>query len=183
MLVDVNAMVFGMPMALFPAIATHVYGDKTLVGYMYAAPYAGALASSLASGWIPHVRRQGLAVAIAASAWGVAIAAFGFTETLWPGLALLAVAGAADNISAVFRATIMLSATPENMRGRLTGIEFMQVASAPTLGNVESGVVAALTSLRFSVVSGGLACVGGTFIVAALFPALLRYDAKRDRLA
>jgi MFS family permease len=183
MLVDVNAMVFGMPMALFPAIATHKYGDPSLVGYLYAAPYAGALASSLASGWIPHVRRQGLAVAIAASAWGVAIAAFGFADTLWLGLVLLATAGAADNISAVFRATIMLSATPESMRGRLTGIEFMQVASAPTLGNVEAGVVASLTSLRFSIVSGGLACVAGTLVLAALFPALLRYDAKRDKLS
>jgi MFS family permease len=182
MLVDVNAMVFGMPMALFPAIATHKYGDATLVGYLYAAPYAGALVSSLVSGWIPHVRRQGLAVAIAASGWGIAIAAFGFANTFWVGLVLLAIAGGADNISAVFRATIMLSATPESMRGRLTGIEFMQVASAPTLGNVEAAVVASLTSLRFSIVSGGLACVAGTFVVAALFPALLVYDAKRDKL-
>jgi MFS family permease len=182
MLVDVNAMVFGMPMALFPAIATHKYGDATLVGYLYAAPYAGALATSLVSGWIPHVRRQGLAVALAASGWGIAIAAFGFADTLWLGLLLLAVAGAADDISAVFRSTIMLSATPESMRGRLTGIEFMQVASAPTLGNVEAGAVASLTSLRFSIVSGGLACVAGTVLVAALFPALLLYDAKRDKL-
>jgi MFS family permease len=183
MLVDVNAMVFGMPMALFPAIATHTYGNPHLVGYLYAAPYAGALASSLASGWIPHVRRQGLAVAVAASIWGLAIAAFGFADTFWVGLLLLAIAGAADDVSAIFRSTIMLSATPENMRGRLTGIEFMQVASAPTLGNVESGVVASLTSLRFSVVSGGILCFGGTLVVAALFPALLRYDARRDRLA
>jgi MFS family permease len=183
MLVDVNAMIFGMPMALFPAIATHKYGDPHLVGYLYAAPYAGALASSLLSGWIPHVRRQGLAVAVAASLWGIAIAAFGFADTLWLGLVLLALAGAADNISAVFRATIMLSATPESMRGRLTGIEFMQVASAPTLGNLESGVVASLTSLRFSIVSGGFLCVIGTLVVAALFPALIRYDAKRDKLA
>jgi MFS family permease len=182
MLVDVNAMIFGMPMALFPAIATHKYGDPHLVGYLYAAPYAGALASSLLSGWIPHVRRQGLAVAVAASLWGIAIAAFGFADTLWLGLVLLALAGAADNISAVFRATIMLSATPESMRGRLTGIEFMQVASAPTLGNLESGVVASLTSLRFSIVSGGVLCVVGTLVVVALFPALIRYDAKRDRL-
>ena len=182
MLVDVNAMVFGMPMALFPAIATHKYGDPSLVGYLYAAPYAGALASSLASGWIPHVRRQGVAVAIAASAWGVAIAAFGFADTLWLGLVLLALAGAADNISAVFRATIMLSATPENMRGRLTGIEFMQVASAPTLGNVEAGAVASLTSLRFSIVSGGILCVLGTVLFSLLLPALIRYDAKRDSL-
>jgi MFS family permease len=183
MLVDVNAMIFGMPMALFPAIATHKYGDATLVGYMYAAPYAGALASSLVSGWIPHVRRQGLAVALAASAWGVAIAVFGFTDTFWAGLVLLAIAGAADDISAIFRSTIMLSATPEALRGRLTGIEFMQVASAPTLGNVEAAVVASLTSIRFSIVSGGLACVGGTLLVALAFPALIRYDAKRDKLA
>jgi MFS family permease len=182
MLVDVNAMIFGMPMALFPAIATHRFHAPASVGYLYAAPYAGALVSSLASGWIPHVHRQGLAVVVAASAWGVAIAAFGFSQTLWAGLVLLALAGAADNISAVFRATIMLSATPESMRGRLTGIEFAQVASAPTLGNVEAGVVASLTSLRFSIVSGGVACVIGTFLVAAAFPALLRYDAKRDKL-
>jgi MFS family permease len=183
MLVDVNAMVFGMPMALFPAIATHTYGDAALVGYLYAAPYAGALVSSIFSGWIPHVRRQGLAVAIAASGWGVAIAAFGFADTLWVGLVLLALAGAADDISAVFRSTIMLSATPEALRGRLTGIEFMQVASAPTLGNLEAGVVAAATSLRFSIVSGGFLCVLGTVVVGLAFPALLRYDARRDKLA
>ena len=182
MLVDVNAMIFGMPMALFPALAVHRYGHASLVGYLYAAPYAGALLSSLASGWIPHVRRQGLAVAIAASAWGIFIAAFGFSHALWLGLILLALAGGADNISAVFRSTIMLSATPEGLRGRLTGIEFMQVASAPTLGNVEAGGVASLTSLRFSIVSGGVACVLGTLAVAAAFPALIRYDAKRDKL-
>jgi MFS family permease len=183
MLVDVNAMIFGMPMALFPAIATHKYGDATLVGYLYAAPYAGALLSSLVSGWIPHVRRQGLAVAVAASIWGVAIAAFGFADTFWIGLVLLAIAGAADDISAIFRSTIMLSATPEALRGRLTGIEFMQVASAPTVGNVEAAVVASLTNIRFSIVSGGLACVAGTLLVALAFPALIRYDAKRDKLA
>jgi MFS family permease len=182
MLVDVNAMIFGMPMALFPAIATHRFHAPASVGYLYAAPYAGALVSSLASGWMQHIRRQGLAVAVAASAWGLAIAAFGFSQTLWVGMLLLALAGAADNVSAVFRSMIMLSATPENMRGRLTGIEFAQVASAPTLGNVEAGVLASLTSLRFSIVSGGVACVLGTFLVAAAFPALLRYDAQRDRL-
>jgi MFS family permease len=182
MIVDVNAMVFGMPMALFPAIAQHRYGDPTLVGYLYSAPYAGALLSSLTSGWIPHVRRQGLAVAIAAAGWGIAIAAFGFAESLWLGLLTLAVAGAADNISAVFRSTIMLTATPEGMRGRLTGIEFAQVASGPTLGNVEAGVVASLTSLRFSIVSGGIMCVAGTILTCLAFPALLRYDAKRDKL-
>jgi len=169
-------------MALFPAIATHRYGNPGAVGYLYAAPYAGALVASLASGWIPHVRRQGLAVAIAASAWGVAIAGFGLVDTLPLGLLMLALAGAADDVSAVFRSTILLSATPDEMRGRLVGIEFMQVASAPTLGNVEAGAVASLTSLRFSIVSGGLMCVVGTILVVLAFPALLRYDARRDSL-
>jgi MFS family permease len=183
MLVDVNAMIFGMPMALFPAIATHQYGNPDIVGFLYAAPYAGALVSSLVSGWVPHVRRQGLAVAVAASAWGIAIAAFGFSKALWVGLILLAIAGAADNVSAVFRSVMMLSATPEEMRGRLTGIEFAQVASAPTLGNVEAAVLASLTSLRFSIVSGGFLCVIGTILLALKFPALIRYDSKRDSLA
>jgi hypothetical protein len=95
---------------------------------------------------------------------------------------MLALAGAADDISAVFRSTIMLTATPEEMRGRLTGIEFAQVASAPTLGNVEAGLVASLTSLRFSIVSGGILCVVGSVLVSLAFPALIRYDAKRDSL-
>ncbi len=177
-LVDTNAMIFGMPSALFPALATHRFGNPSLVGYLYAAPYAGALLSSLLSGWVNHVRRQGRAVAVAAAAWGVAIALFGFTHTLWLGLVMLAVAGAADNISAVFRSTIMLTATPDELRGRLTGIEFAQVASGPSLGNVEAGLVASLTSLRFSVVSGGIACVVGTAVVSLAFPALLRYEAR-----
>jgi MFS family permease len=181
MLVDVNAMVFGMPMALFPAIATHRFGDQSLAGYLYAAPYAGALVSSLASGWIPHVRRQGLAVVIAASCWGAAIAAFGFANGLWLSLLFLALAGAADDVSAIFRSTIMLTATPDEMRGRLVGIEFMQVASGPTLGNPEAGILASFTSLRVSNVSGGIACDVGAAACALAFPALIRYDA-RDKL-
>jgi MFS family permease len=179
MLVDLNAMIFGMPMALFPALATHRYGDPTLVGYLYAAPYAGALVASLGSGWIPHVRRQGLAVVIAASGWGAAIAAFGFSQTFWVGLVLLALAGAADDVSAIFRSTMMLTATPDAMRGRLTGIEFAQVASGPTLGNTEAGLVASITSVRFSIVSGGIACIVGTVVCALAFPALVRYDARK----
>ena len=105
------------------------------------------------------MRRQGLAVVLAACGWGVAIAAFGFAESLWLALVLLAVAGAADDVSAIFRSTIMLTATPDEMRGRLVGIEFAQVASGPTLGNIEAGLVASFTSLRFSIVSGGVLCV------------------------
>jgi MFS family permease len=181
-LLDTNAMIFGMPSALFPALAEHRFdGGAGVVGLLYAAPYAGALLATLLSGWVAHVRRQGLAVAIAAALWGVAILLFGFAESLPLALLLLAFAGASDNVSAAFRSAIVLAATPDEMRGRVSGIELAQVASAPALGNVEAGLVASLTSLRFSIVSGGLACVAGTAFIVAAFPALLRYDAKRPR--
>ncbi len=177
-LVDTNAMIFGMPMALFPAIGEHFGGGSTTVGFLYAAPYAGAFVASLVSGWVSRVRRQGLGVVIAAAAWGAALVGFGYATTLWLALLLLAVAGAADFVSAVLRSTIVLMATPDEMRGRVTGIEFTQVAAAPTLGNVEAGVLASFTSVRFSIVSGGLACIAGCGLIALAIPALLRYDAK-----
>jgi MFS family permease len=177
-LVDTNAMIFGMPMALFPAIGAHFGGGSKTVGFLYAAPYAGALLASIFSGPLARVRRQGLGVIVAAALWGVALVAFGFATALWLALLLLAVAGAADFVSAVLRSTIVLVATPDELRGRITGIEFAQVAAAPTLGNVEAGVLAAVTSIRFSIVSGGLACIAGCGVLALAIPALLRYDAK-----
>jgi len=178
-LVDSNAMVFGMPRALFPALALQRFnGGAGILGLMYAAPYAGALVASLLYGWIGHVRRQGLIVAIAAALWGVAIAAFGFADSLWLALLLLAAAGAADNVSAVLRGTILWAVTPDSLRGRVSGIEFAQVAATPALGNVEAGLVASLTSLRVSIVSGGIVCVLGTVVIALAVPALIRYDAR-----
>ena len=178
--VDASAMVFGMPSALFPAIALHrLGGDAATVGYLYAAPYAGALIGSLVSGWTSQVRRQGLAVTVAACAWGVAIAAFGFATTLWPALVLLAVAGCADFFSAVLRSTMLVRVTPAHLLGRLSGIEFAQVASAPNLGDVEAGVLAALTSIRFSVVSGGVLCVVGCVAAALALPGFLHYDSRK----
>jgi MFS family permease len=178
-LVDTSAMVFGMPSALFPAFALHrLSGSASTVGYLYAAPSAGALAGSLASGWITRVRRQGLGVTIAACLWGAAIAGFGFTTSLWPAFALLAVAGGADFYSAVLRSTMLLRSTPDHLRGRLLGIEFMQVASAPNLGDVEAGVLASLTSLRFSIVSGGVLCIVGCVAAALALPAFRRYDSR-----
>jgi MFS family permease len=177
--VDTSAMVFGMPSALFPAIALHrLGGDAATVGYLYAAPYAGALVCSLTSGWTSRVRRQGLAVTIFACAWGAAIGAFGFVTSLWPALVLLAVAGGADFFSAVLRSTILLRSAPDHLRGRLLGIEFTQVASAPNLGDLEAGVLASLTSLRFAVASGGVACIAGCVAAALALPRFLRYDAQ-----
>ncbi|HUZ97916.1 MAG TPA: MFS transporter [Gaiellaceae bacterium] len=177
-LIDTLAMVLGMPSSLFPALAQHVFRDPASVGYLFAGPAVGAFLVSLFSGWAMRLRRQGRAIVLSVCGWGAAITGFGFTHTLWFALLLLGVAGAADQVSAIFRSTIVLTVTPDHMRGRLGGIEFAQVASTPSLGNVEAGVVAQLTSLRFSIVSGGIGCIAGTLALAALFPVLLRYDAS-----
>jgi len=179
--VDTNAMIFGMPRALFPAFAEKLGGGAGILGLLYAAPFAGALVASLTSGWMMTVRRQGLGVCVAAAAWGLAIALVGFAEALWFALIFLGIAGAADFISAVLRSNILLTVTPDSMRGRLSGIELAQVAGAPEIGNVEAGIVASLTSVRASIVSGGLISVVGTVVVAAAIPALVRYDARRPQ--
>ncbi|HEU5278650.1 MAG TPA: MFS transporter [Gaiellaceae bacterium] len=179
-LVDTNAMIFGMPSALFPAIAAHRFGDPSLVGYLYMAPAAGALLVSLGSGPLRHIRRQGLGVVVTASLWGMAIAAFGFAQRFWLALLLLALAGLGDQMSAILRSVMLYRITPKQVLGRVSGIEFMQVAAAPSIGNLEAGTLATVTSLRFSIVSGGIVCVVGCILLAAAFPALLRYDAQAD---
>jgi MFS family permease len=178
LLVDTNAMIFGMPLALFPAIADRRFGDPALVGYLYAAPAAGALIAGLASGWVALVRRQGVVVVVAACAWGAAITAFAFVGRLWLALLLVALAGLADEVSAIFRSTMLLALTPDRLQARVRGIEFTQVASAPSLGNIEAGAVASFTSIRFSIASGGVLCVVGTLLSAVAVPALVRYDAR-----
>jgi MFS family permease len=176
--VDTNAMIFGMPRSLFPAFADKLGGGPSLLGFMYSSLFAGALAASLLSGWMNEIRRQGLAVCIAAAAWGAAIALVGLAEAAWLVLSLLAVAGAADFVSAVLRTNILLTVTPDSMRGRLSGIELAQVAGAPELGNLEAGIVASLTSVRASIVSGGILTVVGTVVAALALPAFVRYDAR-----
>jgi MFS family permease len=169
--IDVNAMVFGMPRALFPALAATVFGGgAATVGLLYAAPGAGALLGALTTGWVGRVRRQGLAVICAVLVWGAAIAAFGFAHWLPLALALLAVAGWADVLSAVFRNTIVQFAGPDGMRGRLMGVQMAVVAGGPRLGDLESGAVATAFGDTASVVSGGLACIIGAFAVARALP-------------
>jgi MFS family permease len=176
--IDLNAMIFGMPRALFPALAVTTYhvGPDGL-GLMYAAPGAGALLGAAASGWVGGVRRQGLAVIVSVVAWGAAIVAFGLVPRDWFPLALvlLAAAGWADVVSAVFRNTILQLVAPAAMRGRLSALHIAVVTSGPRLGDVEAGTVAALTSVRFSVVSGGLACIAGVALMHALSPVFARY--------
>ena len=170
-LIDINAMVFGMPRALFPAMAGSVFGGGTItLGFLYAAPGAGALVGALTTGWVDRLKRQGWAVIVAVTLWGAAIAVFGFVDTLWIALALLAVAGWADVISAVLRNTILQSTIPERLRSRMSSIQMAVVQGGPRLGDLESGAVAAATSLEFAVVSGGLACIAGAAVIGALLP-------------
>jgi hypothetical protein len=178
-LVDINAMLFGMPRALFPAMGlSWFHGGSGTVGLLYAAVPTGAFLGAAVSGWAGRVRRQGLAVLVSVCAWGLSIAAFGLSRTLWLSLVLLAVAGAADMVSAIFRNTILQVATPDSMRGRLQGVFIVVVAGGPRLGDVESGSVAAAFGLTASVVTGGLACVAGVVLLAAAYPSFARYDAR-----
>jgi len=179
-LIDVDAMVFGLPRALFPALAVGLYhGGPTTVGLLFAAPGAGALVGALTTGWVQRVERQGRAVLIAVAVWGAAMAAFGVTPWLPVGLVFLAIAGAADVISAVFRNTILQLAVPDALRGRLSSVQIAVVTGGPRLGDTESGAVAALTSAQVSVVSGGLACLAGVALIAWRWPEYRRYDALR----
>jgi MFS family permease len=170
-------MVFGMPLALFPAVSDRL-GGPSVLGLLYAAPAAGALAASLTSRWTPRVHRHGLAVMIAATVWGLAIAGFGFAETLWPALACLALAGAADAISGIFRMTMWNQTIPDALRGRLASIEMVSYSSGPLLGHVEAGAVAAAFGVRASVVSGGILCVVAVIACGFWLPQFVRYDAR-----
>jgi MFS family permease len=176
-LVDINAMLFGMPMALFPFLAEHLGGPKVL-GLLYAAPAAGSLLVTLTSGWTGRVRRHGLMVVIAAAVWGAAIAAFGFCTEIWLAVLFLAIAGGADMLSGLFRSYIWQQTIPDHLRGRLAGIEMLSYASGPMLGNAESGLAASAFSVRTSVVSGGVLCVLGTGLLALALPSFLRYDSR-----
>jgi MFS family permease len=177
--IDLVAMTFGMPRALFAVLSVSVYGTGAEgTGLMYAAVSAGATIAALTTGWIEGARRLGVIVIWAVVAWGAAIAGVGFVETLWPAVVLLAIAGAADSVSAVCRQAINQMVTPDEMRGRMSSVFSLVVTSGPRLGDVESGVVAGLAGPRFSVASGGIVCIAGVVAVVAVFPALARFDAE-----
>ena len=171
--IDLIAMVFGLPRVIFTFLA-----EPQVVGLLFSAPAMGALLGALTSGWTRHVRRHGLAVIVAVALWGIAIAAFGMRhDHLWFAVAMLAAAGWADVISAIYRTTILQVSVPDRLRGRLSGIHFLVVTGGPRLGDLEAGLVAAWVTPGFSVVSGGLACVVGAGLVALAYPELRRYRA------
>jgi MFS family permease len=175
--VDMVAMFFGMPNALFPALAAELGGGATLLGLLYAAPAAGSLLATATSGWVTRVNRHGAAVCIAAAGWGAGIVVVGLAPGIVLALAGLVVAGFADMVSGIFRGTIWNQTIPDRLRGRLAGIEQVSYSSGPLLGNVEAGVVAAVAGVRASIVSGGVLCIAGVAVAAALLPAFRRYEA------
>jgi predicted MFS family arabinose efflux permease len=177
--IDLVAMSFGMPRALFAVLAVSVYGAGAEgTGLLYAAVSAGATVAALTTGWIEGVRRLGVIVIWAVLVWGAAIAGVGLVGSLWAAAVLLAVAGAADSVSAVCRSSINQMVTPDAMRGRMSSVFSLVVTSGPRLGDVESGTAAGLAGPRFAVTSGGLACIAGVAVVVAAFPALARFDAE-----
>ena len=172
-LIDLNAMIFGMPRAVFPALGAGLFGGGAgVVGLLYAAPGAGSLVGSLFTGWCSRVRHQGRAIAVCVTIWGATIALFGIVPVLWIGLTLLALAGAADVISAVFRQAVQQRAVPEHLQGRLSGTFFAVVAGGPRLGDAETGLAAAIGGPQFAVWSGGLACVIGVGVLLWRVPEL-----------
>jgi MFS family permease len=175
--IDILAMTFGMPKALFPALSLTVYDAGAAgVGFLYAALAAGAVVAAFSTGWLTRARRLGRIVVVAVLIWGTGIAVMGLAQSLWVAMACLLIAGAADSVSAVCRSTILQSATPDRLRGRMSSVFTMVVAGGPRLGDVESGVTAAAFGTQASVVLGGLACVIGVAPVVAAFPAFWRYD-------
>ncbi|MFD7715186.1 MFS transporter [Streptomyces sp. NPDC059814] len=176
---DMCAMVLASPRALFPVVAVVWYGgDAKTTGLLVAAPAMGALLGGVFSGWLGNIRRHGLAVLLAVAGWGTAIAVFGLTRQLWLGLIFLALAGAADTTSMVFRNTMLQAAVPDEMRGRLQGVFIVVVAGGPRLGDFLAGSVADLVSPGVAVTGGGIACVVAVAVLALRWPRFARYDAR-----
>jgi hypothetical protein len=173
---DIIAMVFASPRALFPALASERFGGgPRTVGLLYAAVAVGALGASGLGGAVARLRRQGLGVVVAIMTWGAVMAVLGLSRVLWLGLLLLAVAGAADTVSAIYRSTILQAAAPTAMQGRLQGLFIVVVSGGPRLGDFESGAVASAFTPAVALVSGGLACIAGIALLALLVPAFVRY--------
>ena len=151
------------------------WGGARAAGWLYAAMPMGSLVVSLLSGRASRVRRHGAAVVVAAALWGVAIVALGYARSLVAAVVLLALAGAADMVSALYRMTIWNQTIPDALRGRLAGVEMISYSTGPLLGNARAGWLAGAVSLRFSIVSGGWLCIAGVLLCIPLLPGFWRY--------
>lgn len=174
--VDLIAMSFAMPRALFPAVADERFGGEGAVGWLYAAIAIGAVVGGLSSGWLGRVRRQGIAMTLGIIAWGLFVALAGLSNLLWLTVVLLAVAGAGDLVSTVCRQTIVQTSVPDELRGRLQGVYTVVVVGGPRLGDLRAGAVASFSGTSVAWVSGGAACVAALVIIVALVPSFVRYE-------
>jgi MFS family permease len=180
--IDLVAMTFGMPRALFAVLALTVYhAGAGGTGLLYAAVALGGTLAVLTSGWIARARRLGRIVIFAVICWGAGIAGAGLVRTIAPAIVLLSIAGYADGVSAFCRSTINQTVTPDELRGRMSSVFSLVVTSGPRLGDIESGLVAGLTSALTSVLSGGIACVLGVGAIVWAFPELAAYDEHATR--
>ena len=181
--IDFNAMIFGMPTSLFPVLALDVFKTGPAgFGLLAAAPAVGSFLGALLSGWVTSVQRIGRAIVLAVVGWGLAITAFGLVTFSFPlALLFLALAGAADVFSAVFRSTLVQLETPDALRGRIMSIHGLVVTSGPRIGDMEAAAVAALVGPQVAVVSGGIACLLGVVVVVRLFPELVGHTIRRRR--
>lgn len=179
-LADLAAMIFAYPTALFPFVAADLHASWAL-GLMYSAISVGALLAAGTSAWAGRVHRHGVAIAASAVVWGAAIAAFGLAWNLYAGLAFLVVAGAADEVSGIFRQTLWNQSVPDEMRGRLAGVELLSYGIGPSAGQLRAGGMASIVSTRFSLWSGGLICVAAVGAICAALPGFRKYDARASR--
>jgi MFS family permease len=174
---DLSAMTFGMPRALFPVLSLTVYhAGAAGTGLLYASVAAGSTVAALTTGWMSHARRLGRIALVAVAFWGIFIALAGVVNAIWGAAICFALAGAADSVSAVCRSTMMQTLTPDAMRGRISSVFSLVVAGGPRLGDIESGTVASIATPELSVVSGGLICVASVGLIAMAFPQLPAYD-------
>jgi MFS family permease len=180
-LIDIAAMLFAFPVALFPAMAAG-WGGASAAGILFSAMAIGSLIATLFSGWSSRVQRHGRIVIIAASFWGLFIIAVGFAPNLWLAVLCLILAGGADMISALFRGVIWSHSVPNAMRGRLSGIEMISYMTGPLLGNARAGWVAAQTSVTVSLWSGGIACVIAVIATSLLLPKFWAYRADTAKV-
>ncbi|MFJ9028574.1 MFS transporter [Streptomyces sp. NPDC102274] len=177
--IDMAAMFFAFPNTIFPFLADDLDAEWAL-GLMYAAGSVGSVALSLTSGWTSRVRRHGLFVVFGAAGWGLAITAAGWFSNIWVVLVCLGLAGAGDMLSGLGRSTIWNQTIPEELRGRLAGIEVLSYSVGPQLGQIRAGAMAGWTGTRPAIWSGGLACVASVGLLAAVLPRLVTYDSGTD---
>jgi MFS family permease len=180
-LIDMNAMVFGMPRALFPEMGVTVFGgDATTVGYLFAAPGVGSMLASITSGWVGRIKRAGFATIVGVMVWGIGITLFGCTKAFSLAILALILAGVGDAVSTVFRQTILQATTPDDIRGRVSSVQNAVVAGGPRIGDIRAGVTASGFGAQVSAWSAGLLSMVGALFYRSTSSRIPRLGSSGD---